>query len=115
LHAGAVQPLDEGEGHMYVRITQGRLKPGSWEQYEKAYEDAVEGAADVAGLRGRVLARDSADADRGFSISLWNSLEALEAYEQGPMKDQLQPALQPFFAGDYAVHRCEVRHERGLG
>lgn len=100
---------------MYVRITQGRLKPGSWKNYESAYAEAVDAHPDIPGLRGRLLAQDGEGSDSGLTISLWDSLEELEAYEQGPMKEQLLPALRPFFADDYSVTRAEVRHERGLG
>ena len=100
---------------MYVRITWGRLNPGSWDEYEAAYVKASDVDTDIPGFRGRLLARDTDDADTGVSISFWDSREELESYEQGTMKEHLLPLLNKFFAGEYSVSRFEVRHERGLG
>ena len=95
---------------MIMRITWGRLQAGSWQDFEQAYNNTVVGK-DVKGLRGRWLAQDSKDADGGFALSLWESEADMEAYEQSDMyKQEILPALQPFFVGQYTTYRCDVKH-----
>jgi len=66
---------------MIMRITWGKLRAGSWQEYEEAYRATVAGK-EVPGLRGRWLAQDVHDPDGGFAVSLWESLEAMQVYEQ---------------------------------
>ena len=66
----------------------------------------------VPGLRGRWLAQDVHDPDGGFAVSLWDSLDAMQAYEQSAVfKQEIQPTLQPFFVGEYTTYRCDVKYE----
>jgi hypothetical protein len=38
--------------------------------------------------------------------------EATQAYEQSAVfKQEIQPILQPFFAGEYTTYRCDVKYE----
>jgi heme-degrading monooxygenase HmoA len=95
---------------VYVRVTWGRVKPGSWEAYEHAYREVVlAGEAGVPGLRRRILLRDTRDRDTGGTLSFWESAEAAAEYERGELHSRVLPALQEFFAGDFATHICEVR------
>jgi heme-degrading monooxygenase HmoA len=97
---------------MIMRITWGKLRPGTWAEYERAYHATVAGKR-VPGLRGRWLAQDVNDPDGGFSVSVWDSLEAMQAYEQSTVfKQEIQPTLQPFFVGEYTTHRCDVKYEQ---
>lgn len=99
---------------MYVRLTWGRLNPGTWDSFEEAYRHTVLEVSDsVPGLRGRMLVRDVENPDAGGTLSLWDSAEAAQAYEQGPRRQDSLPAIQPFFAGDYTVHVCEMRASSG--
>src|SRR5215813_1873173 len=59
---------------MIMRMTWGKLRAGSWQEYEQAYRATVTGT-EVPGLRGRWLAQDVHDPDGGFAVSLWESLE----------------------------------------
>jgi hypothetical protein len=45
---------------MIMRMTWGKLRPGTWQEYEQAYHATVEGQA-IPGLRGRWLAQDVQD------------------------------------------------------
>jgi heme-degrading monooxygenase HmoA len=84
---------------MIMRITWGKLRAGSWHEYEQAYRATVAGKA-VPSLRGRWLAQDVHDPDGGFAVSLWETLEAMQAYEQSAVFTQeLPPTLQPFLWG----------------
>ena len=55
---------------MIMRITWGKLRAGTWQEYEQAYHATVAGK-EVPGLRGRWLAQDVNDPDGGFSVSVW--------------------------------------------
>jgi len=53
----------------------------------------------VPGLRA-VACQDVNDPDGGFSVSLWETLDAMQAYEQSAVfKQEIQPILQPFLRG----------------
>jgi heme-degrading monooxygenase HmoA len=96
---------------MIMRITWGKLRPGSWSEFEKTYRATVAAKGQIKGLRGRWLLQDSADKDTGFSVSLWESAADLEAYEQSDLyRNEFVPALQPFFAGEYKTYRSDVKY-----
>jgi heme-degrading monooxygenase HmoA len=95
---------------MMLRIIHGKLKPGSWHSYERAYKDVMKSAGKILGLRGRWLAQSTDDPDAGYTISLWQSEADMRAYEKGDiLQKTILPQLKPFFSGDYATTRCEVR------
>lgn len=97
---------------MIMRITWGKLRPGCWQEYEQAYRATV-ADTEVPGLQGRWLAQDVHDPDGGFAVSLWESLEAMQAYEQSAVfRQKIQPTLQPFFVGEYTTYRCDVKYEQ---
>jgi heme-degrading monooxygenase HmoA len=61
---------------------------------------------------GRWLAQDVHDPDGGFAVSVWDTLDAMQAYEQSTVFTQeIQPTLQPFFVGEYTTYRCDVKYE----
>lgn len=97
---------------MIMRITWGKLRPGSWTDFEKTYRATVATkGAKLRGLRGRWLLQDSADHDTGFAVSLWDSAADMQAYEQSSLyREEIAPALQPFFVGDYKTYRCDVKY-----
>jgi len=99
------------EAQMYMRIIRGRIRAGQWERYEAAYKKiflAKKPAID--GLKGRWLVRDTNDPDAGYSVSLWETAEAMQKYEAGDFfRTKVKPALQPFFVDDFTTAHCEVR------
>ena len=97
---------------MIVRMTWGKLRAGSWDDFEKAYNATVVAKGrHVKGLRGRWLLQDAEDKDTGFAVSLWESAADMNAYEQSSLyRQEFAPALQPFFVGDYKTYRCEVKY-----
>jgi len=95
-----------------MRVIHGKLKPGTWDAYEATYKDVMSHAEPIRGLTGRWLARDLDDPDAGYTMSVWESEEAMRAYESSEiLKTRIMPRLSPFFAGDYQTKRCVVRHE----
>jgi len=79
---------------MIMRMTWGKLRAGSWNEFEKTYNTTVVAKGrQVKGLRGRWLLQDAEDKDTGFAVSLWESaadMKALIAYLR-----TLQPAGKP--------------------
>lgn len=95
---------------MYMRVTKGRVKRGCWETYEAAYVEHVEGKPAPPGLLGRWLLRSMIDADLGFSLSLWDSQQAMEAYERSDaVRREILPHLAPFLTSDFVAHHCDVK------
>jgi heme-degrading monooxygenase HmoA len=95
---------------MIMRITWGKLRAGTWQEFEQAYRASVAGK-EVPGLRGRWLAQEVTDPEGGFALSLWETPDAMQAYEQSAVfQQEIQPLLQPFFVGEYTTHRCEVKY-----
>ena len=97
---------------MIMRITWGKLRANSWNEFEKTYRATVAAKGDkIKGLRGRWLLQDSQDKDTGFAVSLWESAADMQAYEQSDLyTKEFAPALQPFFVGDYKTYRSEVKY-----
>lgn len=96
---------------MIMRITHGKLHPGTWPQFEATYNAiVVPKSLEIAGLRGRWLVQDLHDPDAGCSVSLWESLEDLRAYEQSAFfREAIFTRLQPFFLGEFTTHYYAVK------
>ena len=93
---------------MFMRITWGRLKPGAWDEYEKAYVKAVS-AKKYAGLKHRFLIQDVAQPDSGFSITVWDSEASLKAYEQDAARNaDVEKTMRHLFSGQFNTQRCRV-------
>jgi heme-degrading monooxygenase HmoA len=95
---------------MVIRITWGRLRAGTWSEFERTYRAHVIKGRTVKGLRGRLLVQDSGDKDTGFAMSLWENLADMETYEQSEPYKEFLAVFQPFFVGEYKTHRCEVKY-----
>ena len=93
---------------MYVRISWGRVDPGKWDDYEKAFREGIAAAGHVPGLKGRIFSRDLDDPDTGYSVSMWDSTDAMEAYESGAARTEVLPRIQPYFAGAFVTNRLEI-------
>ena len=64
-------------------------------------------------LLGRWLAQDVHDPDGGFAVSLWDTLEDMQAYEQSnAYREMYLPSLRLFFSGEYTTYRCEVKYSQ---
>ena len=75
-----------------LRIIHGKLKPGTWDAYERAYKDVTAKAGKFPGLKGRWLAHAVDDPDAGYTMSLWGSEAAMRSYENGETEDHLAAA-----------------------
>jgi heme-degrading monooxygenase HmoA len=98
---------------MHIRISWGRVNPGTWSEYEAAFKEGVAAAGQVDGLMARVLCRDIDDPDTGYSLSWWKSAEAMDAYEEGTaVHDEILPRIQAFFGGAFVTNRLEIVMEK---
>ena len=73
---------------MMLRIIHGKLKPGTWESYERAYKEVTAKAGKIPGLKGRWLAHAVDDPDAGYTMSLWADEAAMRAYESSAVLQQ---------------------------
>jgi heme-degrading monooxygenase HmoA len=96
---------------MVIRITWGKLRAGSWDEFERTYRaNVITKGKGIKGLRGRWLSQDTADRDTGFAVSLWDSLGDMQAYEESALYREIMAPLQPFFVGEYKTYRSEVKY-----
>ena len=93
-----------------LRVTRGKVRSGSWEEYEAALRKTIAEVGSVPGLLSRTLARDLDQPDSGYAISLWESEEALATYEGKSSVEELRSSLHSFFVGDFESKICEVRY-----
>lgn len=100
-----------------MRFSHGKLKPGGWNDYEKLYRELAAERTEVPGLIGSILARDADDADSGYTVSIWNTVEDLRAYEQSDRSKAIAARLKPLHSGDYSTIISEMRlwDVRGAG
>jgi heme-degrading monooxygenase HmoA len=100
---------------MFIRISWGRVEPGKWDEYEAAFREGVAAAGRVDGLRGRIFSRDIDDPDTGYSVSLWDTAEAMDEYESGAAEREILPRIQPYFGGAFVTNRLEVLMDERYG
>ena len=101
---------------MYARIAWGKVKPGTWEEYERVYrEEILPGSRNVKGLRFRELLRGADDPEEGISLTLWESREDLEAYERSEIYQQFVERARAYYVGEYWVKHFDVRLGEELG
>ena len=93
---------------MHVRLSWGKVRPGSWAAYEDAYRASLRDN-EVDGLIVRYLIQSSADPDEGWSLSVWDDAASAERYETGPLFDQVTAPLRRFWVGEYSTRHGEVR------
>lgn len=99
---------------MYLRIISGKLKPGTWNDFERTYREVIATAGPIDGLCGRWLTRDVNDPDCGTTISLWATESAMDAYEQSDiLKNEINAKLAPFFSGEYRTSKTTVQYAEG--
>ena len=102
------------EEAMLVRIVRGKLKPGTWSEFEAAYLKAIKEAGPIEGLCGRWLVQDVDDPNSGSTISLWATEDALRAYElSAALKEKITAQLAPFFSGQYDTRVSRVKFAEG--
>jgi heme-degrading monooxygenase HmoA len=93
---------------LYVRLTEGRVHPGMWADFENAYKVHVETRA-APGLRMRWLVRSKSDAETFFTVSVWDTLDDMESFERSDaVRRQILKHIAPHLRGISSAHHCEV-------
>ena len=95
---------------MYMRIYWGRIESGTWPAVERAYRELA--TVPIPGMRARWLTQDVGDPDSLYTVTMWDSAEAVERWEaSAEYRDVFMARLRPFFVGSQAVSLCEVKIE----
>ena len=93
---------------MYLRIARGKLRPGTWDEYERHYcERIVPSDKEFGGLLDRQLLQCAKNPDEGISFSVWDNLEDLEAYERSETHQAFAKEVEHLYRGDYWVKTIE--------
>jgi heme-degrading monooxygenase HmoA len=75
---------------MFARVAWGKVKPGSWQEYEQIYHDEIlPETRTVRGLVFRELLQGVDDPNEGISLTLWESRADLDAYEQSDLYQRI--------------------------
>src|ERR1700694_4674640 len=93
-----------------VRVSQGKLKRGTWNDFEAAFREAVAPPGAATGLLARSLARDLDDPDIGCSISIWESESAIREFEASPRAKMFREKLEPFYSGNFTTRLYELHY-----
>jgi heme-degrading monooxygenase HmoA len=99
---------------VYMRIAWGRVEPGKWDEYEAAYRRGAAEAGRSDGLQAHRLLRDLDDPDAGYTVLVWDTAEAMEAYENSTNRETRLAPIQPFFPAAFVVNRLKVVFDEGL-
>lgn len=91
---------------MIMRVSWGKIRPGMWDRFEQLWSESAARMRDSAGLRAHWLLKDPEHVCAGYSISLWDSMEAIDA---APAMGKIKPELAECFTGQYVLSCCEVR------
>ena len=109
-HFEIVSATGEGSAKgAYLMTAWGKLRLGSWDQYEQYYqEQVVDSTTTVDGLRNRLLLRSTEDPDEGVSVSVWDSEEALLRYERSDLRRNIAQEVENLYRGEFWVKHFEV-------
>lgn len=92
-----------------IMMAWGKLRLGSWDQYEQFYRDQVlQGGGAVDGLKDRMLLRSTEDPDEGISVSLWDNEEALLRYERSDVRRSMAQEVENLYRGQFWVKHFQV-------
>ena len=109
-HFEIVSSSGEGDtAGTFVMMAWGKLRLGSWDQYEQYYRSQVEPTSgSVDGLRQRLLIRSTEDPDEGLSLSVWDSEEALLRYERSDLRRNMAQEVENLYRGEFWVKHFQV-------
>ena len=94
---------------MFIRMVWGKLRRGTWDEYERHYHERLAGSAgSIPGLKERQLLRSTEDADEGVSVSIWDTLDNMRAYEVGEFRQSVAKEMEHLYRGEYWVKHFEV-------
>ncbi len=92
-----------------IMMAWGKLRLGSWDEYEQFYRDNVlQGGGEVEGLGDRLLLRSTEDPDEGISVSVWDTEEALLRYERSETRRNMAQEVEGLYRGQFWVKHFQV-------
>ena len=96
-------------GGAFLMMAWGKLRLGSWDQYEDYYRGQVEQTTEsVDGLRYRMLLRSTEDPDEGLSVSVWDNEESLLTYERSELRRNMAQEVENLYRGEFWVKHFQV-------
>ena len=97
-------------GDSLIMMAWGKLRLGSWDQYEDFYRNQVlQGdGGKVDGLSARLLLRSTEDPDEGVSVSVWDNEEALLRYERSGVRRNMAQEVENLYRGQFWVKHFQV-------
>ena len=99
---------------MYLRIYWGRIHPGAWPSVEERYRELAQ--FPTSGLQARLVSQDVNDPESMYTITLWDNIASVQAWEASPeYRDVFLAAVKPFLVGSHSVSLCEVKVEHLAG
>jgi heme-degrading monooxygenase HmoA len=93
---------------MLMRITWGKIQDGRWDEYVALWQKSATETHGAKGLGGRWLLRDRDSKNAGYSISLWETNEALESYVANQQGRPVNTDMVACFTGQYVTTICDV-------
>ena len=100
---------DSAAEQSLIMMAWGKLRLGSWDQYEQFYRDQVlQSGGAVDGLKDRMLLRSTEDPDEGISVSLWDNEEALLRYERSDVRRRMAQEVENLYRGQFWVKHFQV-------
>ena len=108
--SGDGSPTLPAAGGSLVMMAWGKLRLGSWDQYEEFYRNQVlQGSGGkVDGMSERLLLRSTEDPDEGISVSVWDSEEALVRYERSDLRRNMAREVEGLYRGEFWVKHFQV-------
>ena len=92
-----------------VMMAWGKLRLGSWDQYEQFYREQVETVSgSIDGFRQRLLLRSTEDPDEGLSASIWDSEDDLLRYERSSLRRDMAQQVEGLYRGEFWVKHFQV-------
>ncbi len=93
----------------FLRLSWGKLKPGSWGEFEKHYNEQVAPkASTVKGLQIRALLPSSDTPDEGLSLTMWDTPEDMLNYERSGEIPANVSQVEHLFTGEYWIKHFEI-------
>jgi heme-degrading monooxygenase HmoA len=93
---------------MHIRIYWGKVQSGAWPSIERNYRELMD--IPIHGLLGRFVTQDVNDPESMFTITFWQDLQSIEAWEKSSeYRDVFLAAVSPFIIGSQSVSLCEVK------
>lgn len=92
---------------MYMQLTWAKLtKAENWPLIDEIYK--ARGHVETPGLLLRWVARDTADPESFFGLTLWSDLASIKTWDTSPDRERFVARLRPFLVGSFSASICEV-------